>query len=133
MALQDCVSAKHLLFVQENRRAYRELFYTAPIGEAGISGAILFKETLLQSAADGTPFTQCLLRQGVLPGIKARAWGRGSAAEGGVGAMICSGCHAWLCMGCRCSNEAMNERAQGLPVSALPLTWSACLGIAQDS
>lgn len=54
----------------ENRRAYRELFYTAPIGEAGISGAIMFKETLFQAAADGTPFTQCLLRQGVLPGIK---------------------------------------------------------------
>lgn len=55
---------------EETRRSYRELFYTAPIGDAGISGAILFKETLRQSAGDGTPFTQCLLRQGVLPGIK---------------------------------------------------------------
>lgn len=42
----------------------------APIGEAGISGAIMFKETLYQSAADGTPFVDCLKRQGVLPGIK---------------------------------------------------------------
>lgn len=55
---------------EENRQQYRELFYTAPIGEAGVSGAILFKETLYQSASDGTPFTECLLRQGVLPGIK---------------------------------------------------------------
>ncbi|KAI3428677.1 hypothetical protein D9Q98_007500 [Chlorella vulgaris] len=55
---------------EEARRSYRELFYTAPIGEAGISGAILFKETLGQQAADGTPFVECLQRQGVLAGIK---------------------------------------------------------------
>lgn len=55
---------------QETRRAYRELLYTAPIGEAGVSGAIMFKETLYQSAADGTPFVECLSRQGVLSGIK---------------------------------------------------------------
>ena len=30
----------------------------------------MFKETLYQAAADGTPFVQCLERQGVLPGIK---------------------------------------------------------------
>lgn len=58
--------------LQETRRAYRQLFYTAPIGEAGISGAILFKETLYQSADDGTPFVECLKRQGVLAGIKVR-------------------------------------------------------------
>lgn len=58
--------------LQDTRRSYRELFFTAPIGAAGIAGAICFKETLAQSAADGTPFTHCLLRQGVLPGIKAR-------------------------------------------------------------
>ena len=57
------------MWLQETRRAYRELFYTAPIGEA-ISGAIMFKETLHQAASDGTPFTECLTRQGVLPGIK---------------------------------------------------------------
>lgn len=63
--------------LQETRRAYRQLFYTAPIGEAGISGAIMFKETLYQSADDGTPFVECLRRQGVLPGIKARGEGAG--------------------------------------------------------
>lgn len=55
---------------EETRRAYRELFYTAPIGKAGISGAIMFKETLQQAAADGTSFVDCLTRQGVMPGIK---------------------------------------------------------------
>lgn len=54
---------------EENRRKYRELFYTAPIG-GSISGAILFPEALLQSASDGTPFVQCLNDRGVLPGVK---------------------------------------------------------------
>jgi fructose-bisphosphate aldolase class I len=55
--------------LQEIRRAYRQNFYTADIGKS-ISGAILFKETLLQSSSDGVPFVTCLERQGVLPGIK---------------------------------------------------------------
>ena len=54
---------------EENRRKYRELFYTAPIGNA-ISGAILFPEALLQSASDGVPFVKCLNDRGVLPGVK---------------------------------------------------------------
>lgn len=56
--------------MQETRRAYRELLYTAGIGEAGVSGAIMFKETLYQSATDGTSFVDVLARQGVLAGIK---------------------------------------------------------------
>ena len=35
------------------------------------AGAILFRETLQQSASDGRSFVQCLTDQGVLPGIKA--------------------------------------------------------------
>ena len=54
---------------QETRRAYRELFYTADLG-GPISGAILYKETLYQSASDGRPFVECLTSQGILPGIK---------------------------------------------------------------
>ena len=83
-----------LWVVQENRRQYRELFYTAEIG-GGVSGAILFEvhsapgpllpvadalwalterldvqEALYQSASDGTPFVECLRQRGVLPGVK---------------------------------------------------------------
>lgn len=54
---------------QENRRAYRELYYTAPIGQY-VSGCIMFKETLYQSAASGKTFVQCLTDQDVMPGIK---------------------------------------------------------------
>lgn len=54
---------------EENRRCYRELFYTAPIGNY-ISGAILFPEALLQSSSEGKSFVDCLTEQGVLPGVK---------------------------------------------------------------
>jgi len=54
----------------ETRRAYREMLLTTPgLGEF-ISGAILFDETLRQSASEGTPFTQVMAKQGIIPGIK---------------------------------------------------------------
>ena len=54
----------------ENRRAYRELLFTSVgIGDH-ISGAILFDETLRDSASDGRTFMTILKKSGVLPGIK---------------------------------------------------------------
>lgn len=55
---------------EETRRAYRDLLFSAPEMERWISGAILYDETLRQSAADGTPFPQMLSGKGVVPGIK---------------------------------------------------------------
>jgi fructose-bisphosphate aldolase class I len=55
---------------EDNRRAYREMLFTAPgIGEH-ISGVILFDETIRQTAADGRPFPRVLEEAGVIPGIK---------------------------------------------------------------
>lgn len=54
----------------ENRRDYRQLFYTAPGLGDHISGAILYKETLAQRGSDGVPFVDALNAQGILPGIK---------------------------------------------------------------
>ncbi len=55
---------------EENRRAYRDLLFTAKgIGDA-ISGVILYDETLRQKSADGTTFVDLLNKNGVLPGIK---------------------------------------------------------------
>jgi fructose-bisphosphate aldolase class I len=55
---------------EENRRRYREmLFTTAGLGEH-ISGVILFDETIRQSTADGTAFTDVLTSNGMIPGIK---------------------------------------------------------------
>eukprot|EP00897_Mesotaenium_endlicherianum_P005076 jgi/Mesen1/4597/ME000232S03858 len=56
--------------IEDVRRAYREVLYTAPgIGEY-LSGAILFEETLYQSTSAGVPFVEVLSKQGILPGIK---------------------------------------------------------------
>ncbi|MGH6629748.1 MAG: class I fructose-bisphosphate aldolase, partial [Burkholderiales bacterium] len=55
---------------EENRRAYRDLLFTAPGMEQHTSGVIFYEETLFQKAADGTPFSQLLAKKGVIPGIK---------------------------------------------------------------
>jgi fructose-bisphosphate aldolase class I len=55
---------------EDNRRAYRQMLFTAPGSGDHISGVILFDETIRQSADDGTPFPQLLGSQGIIPGIK---------------------------------------------------------------
>ncbi|MDB6018870.1 MAG: fructose-bisphosphate aldolase [Pedosphaera sp.] len=55
---------------EDNRRAYREMLFTPAGLSQFISGVILFDETIRQKAADGTPLTEVLRRQGIIPGIK---------------------------------------------------------------
>ena len=55
---------------EENRRAYRELLFTAPGFGEFISGVILFDETIRQKTAGGAVFVEALQRQGIMPGIK---------------------------------------------------------------
>ncbi len=55
---------------EENRRAYRDMLFTASGVEEQISGVILFDETLRQKSADGTPFPDLLRSRGIIPGIK---------------------------------------------------------------
>jgi fructose-bisphosphate aldolase, class I len=55
---------------EENRRLYREMLFTAPDVGKYISGVILYDETIRQGLKDGTPFTQVLEKQGIIPGIK---------------------------------------------------------------
>lgn len=55
---------------EDNRRAYREMLFTAPkIGDY-VSGVIMYDETFRQSASDGRSFVSLLESEGVLPGIK---------------------------------------------------------------
>jgi fructose-bisphosphate aldolase class I len=54
----------------EFRRAYRELIVTTPGLAEGISGAILYDETIHQTKTDGTPFVKVLSDAGILVGIK---------------------------------------------------------------
>ncbi len=55
---------------EDNRRAYREMLFTAKGLADHISGVILFDETIRQSASDGTSFVEVLQQAGMIPGIK---------------------------------------------------------------
>jgi fructose-bisphosphate aldolase class I len=58
---------------EEKRRAYRNLLLATPGLDAFISGVILYEETLVQRADDGTSLPQLAARQGIVPGIKVDA------------------------------------------------------------
>jgi fructose-bisphosphate aldolase class I len=55
---------------EDNRRAYRDMLFTAPGLPAGISGVILFDETIHQKGAKGVAFPDLLTGLGIVPGIK---------------------------------------------------------------
>ncbi len=55
---------------EDNRRAYRDLLFTAGGAEEHISGVILYDETIRQQGLEGTPFPKLLQSKGVIPGIK---------------------------------------------------------------
>jgi len=56
---------------EDNRRAYRQLLFTADASLAdSISGVILFDETFWQKTDDGTRFVDLLKSRGIIPGIK---------------------------------------------------------------
>ncbi len=67
----------------ENRRAYRELLFTAPDLGHYISGVILYDETLRQKAVDGTPFPELLKTLDIIPGIKVDAGAKALALHPG--------------------------------------------------
>jgi fructose-bisphosphate aldolase, class I len=55
---------------EENRRAYREMLFSAPGAKDYISGVIMYDETLRQKTKDGVPFPAYLAKAGIIPGIK---------------------------------------------------------------
>jgi fructose-bisphosphate aldolase class I len=63
-------TALNIQATEENRRAYREMLFTAPGLSEFISGAILFDETLHQKTGSGAPLSETLVEQGIIPGIK---------------------------------------------------------------
>jgi len=67
---QKRFEALNIEFNEENRRKYRQLLITAKGVNEGVSGMILFDETLRQSTNDGLPFPKALENKGILPGIK---------------------------------------------------------------
>ena len=55
---------------EENRRAYREMLFTAPGAEKFISGVIMYDETLRQKTRAGVPFPEAQAKLDIVPGIK---------------------------------------------------------------
>ena len=55
---------------EQNRRAYRELLFTAPDAATSISGVIMQDETIRQKSSTGIPLPQVLASRGIVPGIK---------------------------------------------------------------
>ena len=53
---------------EQNRRDYREILFRAADGMSHVSGVILFRETLYQDAADGTPLVDLIERAGAVAG-----------------------------------------------------------------
>ena len=54
---------------EKSRRTYREMLFTAGVADF-ISGVIMHDESIHQQSSNGTPLTQVLSQQGILPGIK---------------------------------------------------------------
>lgn len=63
----DSISVEN---TETNRRAYRELLFTAPQIEENISGVIMFEETVDQATTDGKNFVELLRSRGIHAGIK---------------------------------------------------------------
>src|SRR5690242_665281 len=55
---------------EDNRRAYRDMLFTAKGASDFISGVILYDETIRQAALNGKTFVSILNDQRVIPGIK---------------------------------------------------------------
>ena len=55
---------------EDNRRAYRDMLFSAKGLGQYISGVILYDETIRQKGVSGTPFVELLAKNGILPGIK---------------------------------------------------------------
>jgi fructose-bisphosphate aldolase class I len=68
---------------EANRRAYRELLFTAPEIDNYIAGVILFDETIRQPSSAGEPFPKLLEARGILPGIKVDKGAKELAAHPG--------------------------------------------------
>jgi fructose-bisphosphate aldolase class I len=58
---------------EENRRAYRDMLFSAKGLGQHISGVILYDETIRQKSASGASFVELLVKSGILPGIKVDA------------------------------------------------------------
>ncbi len=69
-SIEKRFQARGIASTEENRRQYRQLFFTTPELEKFVNGVILFDETARQFSDGGVQFTDYLLNLGIIPGIK---------------------------------------------------------------
>lgn len=105
---------------EENRRDYRQMLLTTPRLGEHISGAILFDETLRQSARNGRKFVDIMRSADVLPGIKVDM---GTTALAGFpGELVTQGL------------DGLRERLKEyVSLGATFCKWRAVITIAEDS
>ncbi|HEX5756315.1 MAG TPA: class I fructose-bisphosphate aldolase [Arenimonas sp.] len=104
---------------EENRRAYREMLLTTPNLGQYISGAILYDETIRQKTKDGVPFTEVMMKNGIIPGIKVD---KGTAALAGFpGELVTEGLDGL--------RDRLKEYAQ---LGARFAKWRAVITIGED-
>ena len=116
---------------EQNRRAYRDLLFTAAPATKAISGVILYDETIRQTTQDGTPFPRYLAQNGMIPGIKVD--GGAKPMAGCPGETITEGLDglrerlvAYHALGARFAKwRAVIDIAEGIP------SWSAIHANAQ--
>ncbi len=68
---------------EDTRRDYRGMLFSAAGAGDFISGVILYDETLRQKTAAGKPFTELLLEQNIIPGIKVDTGAKNLAGTAG--------------------------------------------------
>ena len=107
--------------IEENRRTYRELLFTAPELDKYISGVILYDETVRQSGKDGRSFPDLLKSRGIIAGIKVDkgvvnlAGTCGETATQGLDGLA-GRCEEYYKLGCRFAKwRAVLKIGQGLP------------------
>lgn len=54
----------------ENRQDFREILFTAPNIEEGLSGVIMYDSSIKNETDTGIPFPDVLIAKGIIPGIK---------------------------------------------------------------
>merc|ERR1719486_633865 len=128
---------------EDNRRAYRELLFTAPEVHNHISGVIMFEQTLDQSTKDGKNFVEHLSSRGIISGIKVD---KGAVDIGGTNGEkatqgldgLAARCKAFYEKGCRFAKwRAILKIGDGMPselsINETAHTLSRYGGICQDN
>ncbi len=113
------LSQVHLPNEPDNRRAFREILFTATDIEEYLSGVIMYDSSIRNETKDGMPFIDVLLAKGIVPGIKVDTGTR--QLHGFAGEVVTQGL------------DDLDERfAEYFDMGARFAKWRAVITIADD-